>query len=842
VSGPAVAPPVAAPKPATAGPPRSAPPPAAAVAPPTPSAPLRALEYVRAHVRVSWAGLLILAAVVIETAVLVDLQALNYHAFFFSEGDIGNYNQAIWTTVHGQGFFYYTTNIPGGTRGDLFAVHFSPFLILLAPFYALAPGPIALVTLKQLAVGLAALPLYGIARVYFPGRVIPLTFSFLYLLSPLSMTIDWNSFDPEAFIPLTLVSALFFFATGRFWGFLVCWVLTLSIIESIPAVLALFAVGGLLGTLVLQPVTPWLTRVQERKYLVAALLSAVAWLGIAYVALQLASVNGGSFGNVYAARYTVLGASSFLDVIPRSLSDPSAARAALMFGASQKEMFVGILILASGVVSLLVGFRYLLPLAGYMVLALLSNSSPLYSIGTQYPAYISGFLFVGAVEGSLVIYSLLARRGRVDRRARLGEELARSSQRVLATLRGLAPDSQVRTAATAQLTAATAALAAGRYREAARRIRAARVLVRRARPIESDPMFDAALVPRLGTGGATAPPVPIESRARRAAIASAALVVPVFCVVIAMLVANPLLQNPVAGDSALAFGATSAQPGSAQLNSVIAYLPPRASVVTTGHVFASVSNRRDAYTPEVNGFYTGTTNYSYWVDEWVNRSSFVLLSYSIDRAEAVILRTEANLTGFGAYAADDGAFLDERGWTGPPAFFVPWTSVSSGSTLKPTVGNSVSHAETSSAGPSIYHPAGGKPGDQLWSGPGDLFVPPGVYQVTFAFKIAQPQPLNTTSSVEFKVSDQPAAVKQIPFAPSAIGQHYGVQIGPSKAAPVTLASGRYGANSSNLTAGSVTLPLVWNGTGYLSFLGFEESSTMSMYLLSVSAVEVSPLP
>ncbi len=794
--------------------------------------------------RPSWTVIGILIAAVVEVVILVSVQTSNYLAFTSSQGDLGNYNQAFFTTVHGQGWFYYTTNIPAGSGGSLFAIHFSPFLFLLVPFYALSPSPVTLIALKQIALALGALPLYGIARIYFERRAIPIVFAALYLISPLTLAVDWNNFDPEAFIPLTTLAALYFLLRGRFWWFLAAWILTLSTIESIPALLALFAVGGLVGTFFWPPSSPWLTRAKERRYLLAALVTALAWLGVAYVALIAISPNQGSFGQVYEARYLVLGANSFQDVLPQALLHPWAATAALQYQESQKVLFVEVMILASGAVSVLGGLRYLLPFGGYLALALLSNSTPLYIFGAQYTAYVSALLFVGAIEGTVFLLALFSETSYERRRSDLKNRLEQETRRLTELARGIPLEGVSRAEAVNRLQKAADRVSAGDLPSAALELQGARrILIEVTRGdrgnnfVPGEQMEAAGVRPGLASrirawrkpGGA----------GRVNASELAICIVPIICILVASGLANPLLSNPAAGGYSIAYGEVNPNAFDTNLQSVIDRLPAGGSVLTTNHVFPEVSDRPDAYTISSGEFIVAPTNFSTALNRFVSQSDYVLTDYQIDPTSAVFYRSLGNLSGFGVYAAQDGAYLYERGWTYSAAYFVPWGKTFAGGSLIPTQGNVVSQQVQSSFGPSLYHPAGGNISEKLWSGPNDVAVPPGTYQVTFSFEI---RTTNASASVLFRVAESPASVNVAQYATSSLGSHYRVSLVPTKSVNQTiLGQSKYAAYDSQLTTSSMTIDFAWSGTGYLDFPAFEESTKMSMYLLGISLVQLSPL-
>lgn len=53
--------------------------------------------------------------------------------------DLGNYNQAIYTTASGTGFLYYTADLLANPLGSIFGVHISIALLEILPIYIFFP-------------------------------------------------------------------------------------------------------------------------------------------------------------------------------------------------------------------------------------------------------------------------------------------------------------------------------------------------------------------------------------------------------------------------------------------------------------------------------------------------------------------------------------------------------------------------------------------------------------------------------------------------------------------------------------------------------------------------------
>jgi uncharacterized membrane protein len=766
----------------------------------------------------AWA---IALAALMESAILAWVQTQNYLGFHTRDGDLGNYNQAFWTTVHGEGFFAYTTNIPGGSDGSLWSIHFSPTFLFLVPLYAIASSPVTLLFLKQAAVALGALPVYGIAKVYFPRNYVPVLFAGLYLLSPFTLSADWNNFDPESFIPLTVLVALYFFTIGRFWPFVFALLAALGTIESVPPLLMLFALGGLLGTFLAPSISPYWTSRQQRRPLLIALLVSAAWFGMAYAVLQKLG-HGGGFSTSYGSRFTTL-------------------------GGEMKLVFVAVVLLASGGICILGGLRYLLPVAGFLTLSLLSNSVPFFIFGSQYTSMILPFLFVGAIEGTVLLTDWLNGREAGARHRELATRISNEARALLVELilRPSADPSRVRTVA--RLERVMALVTADRLGPAASDLRR----VRRELGISSAAAIETSASPVVGSSVDAAEVSPrTDARPLRTRLpqmtsrsfAAVPFVILVVTVLVSAAYVNPLLPNPAAGGPQTQYGVAGPTPQDMQLQAVLDMIPPAASVLTTAHLFPQVSSRPNAYVvnnetwlpaPPIN------ESIRQEVNSWLNMSDYMAIDYWADASNAFVFDNYANLSGFGLYASEDGANLYERGWSGVPFAWAPWSETWAGGALTARNGTT-SGQYASAAGPSFYHPPGNLSGSSLWAGPRDLYLPPGTYSVAFSLELLAPV---AGGQVRLEIADSPAEIIDNVSASRGGFSFHQLTIRSLPGAPVVINSTKLvtTAASDRMTPISVTMSFSWNSTGYLSFPGVELAPSMSLYLVSVAVVQTSPL-
>jgi uncharacterized membrane protein len=200
-------------------------------------------------------------------AYIVIFSAVSFwkYAIYAYDGiDLAYFNQVFWNSLHGR---FFTQSIhPHRSLGD-HAELIIPFLSLA---YALMPGPKGLLFLQTLALGLAAWPLYLIARERLrrskreANSLIALLVAMLWLINPLVQNINLFEFHILPFSLLPLFFSLYAYEKDRKLHFLLFAFVALLIREDVALVIAL--IGGL----------AWLER-KSRWWHIAPPLIGLAW-------------------------------------------------------------------------------------------------------------------------------------------------------------------------------------------------------------------------------------------------------------------------------------------------------------------------------------------------------------------------------------------------------------------------------------------------------------------------------------------------------------------------------------------------------------------------------------
>ncbi|HEY3061678.1 MAG TPA: DUF2079 domain-containing protein [Chloroflexota bacterium] len=131
--------------------------------------------------------------------------------------DLGFTDQVIWNFLRGQWFrmslyqgatWNTEIDIAHLARPDsLLAFHFEPMLLGFVPLYALGAGPVALLAVQALAVGLGAIPAYHLGQHYSRSQWAGVAVAGAYLLSPLDQWAVLSDFHTSTLAAPLLVLA-----------------------------------------------------------------------------------------------------------------------------------------------------------------------------------------------------------------------------------------------------------------------------------------------------------------------------------------------------------------------------------------------------------------------------------------------------------------------------------------------------------------------------------------------------------------------------------------------------------------------------------------------------------
>src|SRR3989338_62736 len=166
------------------------------------------------------------------------LSFMKYWSFKYVDWDLAGDVVVYWNSVHGKMLYYPFLD------GNIFGAHIYLIAFLVMPLYALFQTPLLLLFLQSLFLGMAAYPLYLIARSKL-GKSFALVIAVAYLLYPPLGFINLFETHFDTYAVFFLFFALYFFEMEKFWKFLIFALLAVSCKENIGAAVFMIGVYGL---------------------------------------------------------------------------------------------------------------------------------------------------------------------------------------------------------------------------------------------------------------------------------------------------------------------------------------------------------------------------------------------------------------------------------------------------------------------------------------------------------------------------------------------------------------------------------------------------------------------
>lgn len=300
------------------------------------------------------------------------LSSLRHYTFQTQVWDLAAFEQSFWNTVHGKIMF---NNFEGTTH---FAIHFSPFLLLLVPFYFIWQSPYTLLIIQSLALALGALPLYLLAKKIINQKW-AIAIAATYLLYP---SLHWlNLFDFHAVtfaIPLFL-AWFYFWEQKKYIPAIIFLALAATTAESM--IVAVFVVGLYL----------LLFNRQQWKWGLA--ISVISLIYFVLVAKVIMPAFGG--GIVRLDRYAQFGA-SVTEIIKNVILNPALTFETVFI--PEKFIYLASIFVSTAFLSF-IAWPTLILLGPGLAQNLLTDFSFQFNSFYQYDSILVAFIFVGVVLG-----------------------------------------------------------------------------------------------------------------------------------------------------------------------------------------------------------------------------------------------------------------------------------------------------------------------------------------------------------------------------------------------------------------------------------------------------------
>ncbi|MGH2448546.1 MAG: DUF2079 domain-containing protein [Chloroflexota bacterium] len=327
-----------------------------------------------------YAPWVLLALMTVVFAVGYSWMSLLRHAAFESHAfDLGNFDQAVWNTLHGQPFRFTDMATHQHILTTRLAIHVEPIIFLLAPLYLLHSGPQTLLVAQAVVVASGAIPAYLLARAVLHRPWVALVFPLAYLLDPSLQNAVLDDFHPVVLAAALLLWAVFFAYRDSWLAFGVFALLAAATKENIALLVAMLGIA----LLVRRRWSPGLL----------ALFLGIAWFIIA-VGLIIPAYNPGG-QSPYLARYAYLG-HGLIGVLSSPIRHPDVVLRVL--GAPSRLGYLTFLLKPFAFMPVL-GLPVLLLAVPSLAINMLSADGHMWSGWYQYSAEIVPFLVIASIFG-----------------------------------------------------------------------------------------------------------------------------------------------------------------------------------------------------------------------------------------------------------------------------------------------------------------------------------------------------------------------------------------------------------------------------------------------------------
>ncbi|MBX5458489.1 MAG: DUF2079 domain-containing protein [Thermogemmatispora sp.] len=334
----------------------------------------------RAQTWLAW-GLVVLATVIYFLE-MSHQAVLRYDTFKATAFDLGNYDQAIWNTLHGRPFQFTNQAIDWYGPPTRLGVHFEPILLLLALLYVIRSDPRTLLVFQTLVLALGAVPVFLLARYYLPRWPLLAALCVVaYLLAPALLGLNIFDFHAVSLATPLLLYALLALTYRRYVLLVLCCFLAASCKEDVPLAI------GLLGLLMI-----WRYRLPRLG--LALCIGGFLWSALAFGVI-IPHFFPGQQANNFWYRYETLG------------SSPGAAIVNLLlhpwllfttFLTVERFYYLASLIRNTGFLALLAP-EWLIPTLPSLAVNVLNTDPALYSGVYHYNASIIPFAVMAGIVG-----------------------------------------------------------------------------------------------------------------------------------------------------------------------------------------------------------------------------------------------------------------------------------------------------------------------------------------------------------------------------------------------------------------------------------------------------------
>jgi len=143
---------------------------------------------------------------------------MRHYNYLTSINDLGQFDQAVWGFLNGTPFL---NSIYFDTRASWLCQHFNLILVSFVPFYVIHPTALWLVFAQAIALPLAAIPLFFLAKKIFKSENIACLWSIIYMCNPYVLNAaSWDFQAVTLAVPL-IVLGYYALEYKNFWLLLI---------------------------------------------------------------------------------------------------------------------------------------------------------------------------------------------------------------------------------------------------------------------------------------------------------------------------------------------------------------------------------------------------------------------------------------------------------------------------------------------------------------------------------------------------------------------------------------------------------------------------------------------
>lgn len=182
--------------------------------------------------------------IIVGVSMLLYAASFSYYSFlrhdaFASGFDLGNMDQTVWNTLHGNIF-----QLSGdGYRISRFDIHADIILMGLAPLYLLWSSPKMLLLLQSVVMASGAIPVFLLGRTITKRTVFAIAFVWIYLLNTGQQWTNIYDFHPVTIAQVALLWAMYLAIQKRWRWYAAALFIALSSKETVG--LTVFGMGVL---------------------------------------------------------------------------------------------------------------------------------------------------------------------------------------------------------------------------------------------------------------------------------------------------------------------------------------------------------------------------------------------------------------------------------------------------------------------------------------------------------------------------------------------------------------------------------------------------------------------